>query len=75
MWYIVSYFVVQLPLDYLFAFYFDMQLLGIWVGRAVASYVGLISYLVILSKIDYDELILVLDARLELAKRQRSNSF
>ena len=48
-----SYWVVGSISIYLFAFIFDMKLLGLWVGFAVASGVCTCSYLAIISSIDW----------------------
>uniref|UniRef100_A0A7S3N2X1 Uncharacterized protein n=1 Tax=Euplotes harpa TaxID=151035 RepID=A0A7S3N2X1_9SPIT len=67
---LIGYWVLNLPLAYLFAFTFDMRLKGIWIGVQAGTVFTCVSYTIMIFKTDWNKLAQDINDRIEDDKKE-----
>lgn len=67
---LVGYWIINLPVAYLFAFYFEYRLIGIWIGVQTGTVFTWISYTILIFRTNWDKLVQEINERIEEDKNE-----
>ena len=70
---LVGYWIFTVPCAYLFAFHFDMGIVGIWTGVPIGSMFTALSFAIILIRINWKDLAQIVQERIQNEKNDLSN--